>query len=78
MNDARAILGINLRRQREARRMSLRQFADVLGKDHAYLHRVESGLLNVSLTTLDDLARALEMHPWQLLLAERRLQESER
>lgn len=78
MMDANEILRQNLKRQREARGLSHRQFAELVGKRHPFTFDVEAGKrpYGVSLTTVEEFARALEMQPYQLLLPERRLQEN--
>ena len=57
--DARAIIGWNLRRLRVERGLSQERLALAAGIDRAYVGRVERGSENVTITTLEAMARAL-------------------
>jgi transcriptional regulator with XRE-family HTH domain len=69
-NDRRILIsfGNNLKRQRKARGLSLRQFAAIADIDHAMIDRYERGITNPSLTTISRLAEALEVEPADLLV----------
>jgi transcriptional regulator with XRE-family HTH domain len=68
-NDHRILVsfGNNLKRQRKAKGLSLRQFAALADIDHAMIDRYERGITNPSLTTIAKLAEALEIEPFELL-----------
>lgn len=57
--DARGIVGWNLRRLRVEQGLSQERLALAAGIDRAYVGRVERGRENVTITTLEALARAL-------------------
>lgn len=67
--DARAIIGWNLRRLRVAQGLSQERLALAAGIDRAYVGRVERGSENVTIATLEAMARALAV-PVAHLLAE--------
>lgn len=67
--DARAIIGWNLRRLRVAQGLSQERLALAAGIDRAYVGRVERGSENVTIATLEAMARALAV-PVGHLLAE--------
>ncbi|MGC5780832.1 helix-turn-helix domain-containing protein [Methylobacterium sp. NFXW15] len=57
--DARGIIGWNLRRLRVERGLSQERLAFAAGIDRAYAGRVERGSENVTVTTLEAMAKAL-------------------
>lgn len=57
--DARAIIGWNLRRLRVERGLSQERLALAAGIDRAYVGRVERGLENVTINTLEAMARVM-------------------
>lgn len=57
--DARAIIGWNLRRLRVELGLSQERLALAAGIDRAYVGRVERGSENVTITTLEAMAKAL-------------------
>lgn len=59
--DARSIVGWNLRRLRVAQGLSQERLALAAGIDRAYVGRVERGTENVTITTLEAVARVLEV-----------------
>ena len=67
--DARAIIGWNLRRVRVAQGLSQERLALAAGIDRAYVGRVERGSENVTIATLEAMAKALAV-PVVALLAE--------
>lgn len=66
-------LSAEIRRRREASGLSLRQTAQMVGVDPAYLSRVERGLVAPSDALLRGLAKALGADPAELLLLAGRL-----
>lgn len=67
--DARTIIGWNLRRLRVACGLSQERLALAAGIDRAYVGRVERGSENVTITTLEAMARALSVPVADLLVA---------
>jgi transcriptional regulator with XRE-family HTH domain len=59
--------GANLAKLRKTRNLSLRQLSALCKVDHADISRIENGKINVGVTTLVDLATALNIHPKKLL-----------
>jgi transcriptional regulator with XRE-family HTH domain len=47
--------------------LSLRELAGQCGLDNSKISKIEKGKINVSLSTLVELARGLEVHPAELL-----------
>lgn len=66
--DARAIIGWNLRRLRVERGLSQERLALLASIDRAYVGRVERGSENVTITTLEAMARALAVPVATLLI----------
>lgn len=67
--DARQIIGWNLRLLRVERGLSQERLALEAKIDRAYVGRVERGRENVTITTLEALARALEVPVASLFVA---------
>lgn len=67
--DVRAIIGWNLRRLRVEQGLSQERLALAAAIDRAYVGRVERGSENVTITTLEAMARALSV-PVATLLVE--------
>ena len=59
VRDPRVVFGIIVRKDREARGLSQAQLAERIGTIQAYISRLERGLENPGLLTMDQLARAL-------------------
>lgn len=57
--DARRLVGWNLRRLRVTQEMTIESLADEAGLDPSFVARVERGVVNSSVDTLDKLARVL-------------------
>lgn len=55
-------LGENLKKIRISRGLSLRQLATLCDIDHSDIGKIEKGMVNITLLTLIELARALEVH----------------
>ena len=68
--DIRHLVGGNVRRRRLELRLTQEQFATASGFAQQYLSDLERGRRNVTLLTLHELAGALELRPYQLLLEE--------
>ncbi len=60
--------GENLRRLREEKGLSLRELSYACKIDNSKISKIEQGKINITITTLIDLASALELHPSALLL----------
>ncbi|TXN29124.1 helix-turn-helix transcriptional regulator [Methylobacterium sp. WL19] len=67
--DARAIIGWNLRQLRVAKGLSQERLALAAGIDRAYVGRVERGSENVTISTLEAIAKVLSV-PLAVLLTE--------
>jgi len=59
--------GTAIRRIRESKHLSLRQVAANCNLDNSKIAKIENGKFNISLSTIVELARGLEVHPAQLL-----------
>ena len=59
--ETRAIIGWNLRRLRVGKGLSQERLAFAAGLDRAYVGRVERGSENVTVSTLEMLAKVLEV-----------------
>lgn len=60
-------LGENLRKTREAKGLSLRQLAASCTIDHSDIGKMERGEVNITILTLIELSKALEVHPKKIL-----------
>jgi transcriptional regulator with XRE-family HTH domain len=67
MDDVREQFGRILRKSRTARGLTQEELAFRAGMSVPYLSDLERGLWNPSLAMVVDLARALEIHPAELL-----------
>ncbi len=61
------ILGANIKRLRESKDLSLRQLSYACNIDNSKIAKIEKGQVNITFTTLLQLATALEIHPSELL-----------
>ncbi|MEJ7823063.1 MAG: helix-turn-helix transcriptional regulator [Chitinophagaceae bacterium] len=61
------ILGANIRRLREGKQLSLRELSYACNIDNSKIAKIEKGLVNITFTTLVQLAEALEIQPSELL-----------
>jgi len=59
--------GENLRKLRKQKKLSLRQMSYACSIDNSKIAKIEKGQINITLTTLLQLAVALEVHPSSLL-----------
>ena len=65
--DLRSFVGANARRYRERAGLNQEQAADLMGVSPRYFRSVEAGQVNLTLGTLELLARALRVEAHQLL-----------
>ena len=59
--------GENLRKLRKQKKLSLRQMSYACSIDNSKIAKIEKGKINITYTTLLQLAHALEIHPSSLL-----------
>jgi len=59
--------GAKLNELRVKKKLSLRQLSYLSNLDHSTIAKIEKGSINITFTTLAELARALEVHPKELL-----------
>lgn len=59
--------GSKLNTIRTEKELSLRQLSSLSNLDHSTIGKIEKGLINITFTTLAELAKALEVHPKELL-----------
>ncbi len=67
MSDIRARLGARLRALRKKKGMTQVELADYLGLRRTYISELEHGKRNVSLVTLEIIARGFGISPSELL-----------
>lgn len=65
--DLQRRVGANLRRYREARGLSQEAFAEAIGVHRTYMGGLERGERNITLRSLERIARWLELDPRELL-----------
>ncbi|WP_188963409.1 helix-turn-helix domain-containing protein [Deinococcus aquiradiocola] len=65
--DIRLQLGLRIRRLREDRGWSQDVFAQMTQLGRSYPHKIESGIVDIQLTTLVKIAKAFKITPSQLL-----------
>jgi transcriptional regulator with XRE-family HTH domain len=65
--DLQRAVGRNLRAYREAKGLSQEAFADVLGVHRTYMGGIERGERNLTLKSLERLARRIDIDPMALL-----------
>ena len=61
------IVGSNVKRLRKSKHLSLRQLSYRCNIDHSKIGKIEKGLVNFKLSTLIQLAEALEIEPFEIL-----------
>ena len=61
--DIRTLVGRNIRRLRRASSISQEELAARIDADQAYISRLESGQVNVTVTVLQAIATALKVRP---------------
>ncbi|PIR44515.1 MAG: DNA-binding protein [Candidatus Vogelbacteria bacterium CG10_big_fil_rev_8_21_14_0_10_51_16] len=60
-------LGANMRRIREEKSLLQKDFAKKVGLDAAYLSNIENGKMNVTIATLEKIAKALGVQLKELM-----------
>jgi transcriptional regulator with XRE-family HTH domain len=60
-------LGANIKKLREAKDLSLRELSYECDIDNSKISKIEKGQVNITVTTILQLAKALEVHPTELL-----------
>ena len=61
------LLGANIKRLREAKNLSLRDMSYACTIDHSKIAKIEKGQINITFTTILQIAEALEIHPSEIL-----------
>lgn len=59
--------GKNLKKIREKKEVSLRELAASCNVDHSNIGKIEKGEFNITLLTILELSKGLEIHPKKLL-----------
>ena len=59
--------GKNLKKFRTKKKLSLRKLAAACNVDHSDIGKIEKGEINITLLTLLELAKGLEIHPKKLM-----------
>lgn len=63
----RGVFGLNVQRLRRERKLSQEQLSFLARRTRAYISSVEAGRRNATLDTLEILAKALEVEPYELI-----------
>jgi transcriptional regulator with XRE-family HTH domain len=63
-------LGANIKRLREAKGLSFRELSYACDIDNSKISKIEKGQVNITFTTILQLAKALEVQPNELLKTE--------
>ena len=63
-------LGMAIKKLREAKKLSLRELSYSCDIDNSKISKIEKGQINITFTTILQLAKALEVHPTELLKTE--------
>ncbi|SIN97821.1 helix-turn-helix domain-containing protein [Chitinophaga niabensis] len=66
--DILILFGTNLRRIRKDKGFSQRELSSRCNIDNADISRMENGAINITLTTLQQLADAMDIAVWELLV----------
>lgn len=66
-NDFLKSFGKNLKKIREKKEVSLRELAASCNVDHSNIGKIEKGEFNITLLTILELSKGLEIHPKKLL-----------
>lgn len=61
------ILGANVRKYRKAKGLTIMQLADMLEVDYSHMSKIERALVNTGVTSIFDIAAALDIQAFQLL-----------
>jgi len=60
-------LGLNIKKLRKAKGLSFRELSYACDIDNSKITKIEKGQINITFTTILQLAKALEVHPSKLL-----------
>lgn len=60
-------LGENVKKLRTKKELSLRQLAALCNVDHSVIAKIEKGEINITILTLVELAKGLEVNPKKLV-----------
>lgn len=60
-------LGLIIKKLREAKGLSFRELSYACDIDNSKISKIEKGQVNITFTTILQLAKALEVHPSELL-----------
>ncbi|MBP5972493.1 helix-turn-helix transcriptional regulator [Brasilonema sp. CT11] len=71
VSETRLLLSRNLRKYREAAKISQEELADISGLHRTYVSSVERGERNISIDNIERLANALNLKPSILLESDR-------
>ena len=63
-------LGLNIKKFREAKGLSFRELSYACDIDNSKISKIEKGQINITFTTILQLAKALEVNPSELLQTE--------
>lgn len=63
-------LGLNIKKLREAKGLSFRELSYACEIDHSKISKIEKGQINITFTTILQLAKALDATPAELLQTE--------
>ena len=61
------IMGLNIAYYRNLREMSQEQLGDKLGFEQSYMSKIERAAVGISMDTLCDIAKVLNVEPYLLL-----------
>lgn len=61
-------LGAQIKKLREAKKLSLRELSYACDIDNSKISKIEKGQINITFTTMLQLAKALETEPSELLM----------
>jgi len=61
------LLGANIKRLREAKQLSLRDMSYACNIDNSKISKIENGQINITFTTILQIADALEVNPSEIL-----------
>ena len=59
--------GLNLKKIRKQKHLSYRKVSQNCELDYSNISKIEKGEINITLTTINELASGLEVHPKELL-----------
>ena len=65
-DDFKILFGNNLKKIRESKNLSFRKLAQRCDIDYSNLNKIEKGKINISLSTILELSKGLEVEPKEL------------